>query len=34
MTIKASPSPFHIGVHDGIATNPDTGAYARSMDFG
>lgn len=34
LVAKASPSPFHIGVHDGIATNPDTGAYARSMDFG
>lgn len=32
--VKASPSPFHFGVHDGIVTNPDTGAYARSIDFG
>lgn len=34
LVAKASPSPFHTGVHDGMATNPDTGTYARSIDFG
>ena len=31
---RQGPSPFHIGVHDVIASNPDISAYARSIDFG
>ena len=31
---RQGASPFHIGVHDVIKINPDTGAYARSIDFG
>ena len=31
---RQGPSPFHIGVHDVIKINPNTGAYARSIDFG
>ena len=31
---RKGPSPFHIAVHDVITSNPDTGAYARSIDFG
>ena len=31
---RQGPSQFHIGVQDVIMTNPDTRAYARSIDFG
>ena len=31
---RQGPSPFHIGVHDVITSNPNISAYARSIDFG
>ena len=31
---RQGPSQFHIAVHDVITSNPNTGAYARSIDFG
>ena len=31
---RQGPSRFHIGVRDVLTTNPDTGAYARLIDFG
>ena len=31
---RQGPSPFDIGVHDVITSNPDVSAYARSIDFG
>ncbi|KAK2561691.1 hypothetical protein P5673_015048 [Acropora cervicornis] len=31
---RQGPSPFDIGVHDVITSNPDISAYARSIDFG
>lgn len=31
---RQGPSQFHIAVHDVITSNPNTGAYARSINFG